>query len=317
VATTKTGMRTNGQLYLGASARTDLIDDPAFVNAFKIYKFDSVTPQDVLTYPVIEPQRGTYDFSGADKLVHWAAANNIRIRGHSLLAYENYPSWLAGSTREEALAAAKAHIQTEVGRYKGKVAQWDVVNEALATDGGLRQDNLWREKLGDDFVALAFQWAHEADPSAQLYYNEYQIESDGRYPEKWQSLLEMINDFKARGIPIDGIGFQCHSQFNMLGTGPEILTNVMKIGELGLHVEMTEVDVRDMPGEAAHTGRFAEMGRACKDSNGICTGLTTAGLYDGAAYVPPGTNPVTLDDNLQPKPSYFALMEAMGLPPGP
>jgi endo-1,4-beta-xylanase len=198
------------------------------------------------------------------------------------------------------------------------VPQWSVVNEALATEGGWRLDNLWYQKLGPDFVAQAFIWAHEADPTAQLYYNEYQIESDGDYPEKWASFIAMLNDFKGRGIPIHGIGFQSHSQYDMLGTGPEILVNMQKVGALGmgLKVEMTEVDVRDMPGEDAHVIRFRELAKACKDSNGICTGFTTGGLYDGAAYVPPGTNPVLLDDNLQPKPSYYTVMQELGLTPG-
>jgi endo-1,4-beta-xylanase len=301
------------KIALGAAIEPGQLDDAAFVDALKKYKFDSLTPENAMKFGPIEPQRGQFNWAGADKIVNFAQANGMRVRGHTLNWYIEIPGWVNGLSNEEAKAALKNHIQTVVGRYKGKIAQWDVVNEAFNDDGTLRND-AWKQKVGDDYIALCFQWAHEADPAAKLFYNDYGMESfdtaNGAKSAKAQAVLDLVKDFKKRGIPIDGVGFQTHSSGEYPGTGPAIKDMMTKLGALGVKVEVTELDVKEHGDEAGKAQRYAAVGTACAQA-GNCTGVTTWGLYDGHTWLP-GSDPLMLDKNYKAKPSYTALTKAIG-----
>ncbi len=298
-----------GTVRLGAAIEPDQLDNATFTNTLKTYKFDSLTPENAMKFGPLEPTQGQFNWDGADKIVNYAQANNMRVRGHTLVWHIEVPGWVDGLSNAEAETALKNHIQTVVTRYKGKVAQWDVVNEAFNDDGSLR-DTVWKQKLGDDYIAKAFQWAHEADPNAELFYNDYGTEGiadrGGNKKAKSDAVYNMVKDFKARGIPINGVGLQTHSAGDYPGTGTEIGANIKRLTEAGVKAEITELDVINIDDQA---GRYAELGTACKQNG--CTGITTWGLYDGHTWLS-GQNPLMFDSNFQPKPAYTSLINTLG-----
>lgn len=296
-----------------------VLDNPAAQTAIATADFDSVTPENAMKFAETEPNQGQFSWTGADKVVNFAAAHTMRVRGHTLVWYlpQEIPGWVNGLSNTQAAAALKNHIQTLVTRYQGKVTQWDVVNEALNDDGTLR-DSVWRQKLGNDYVAQAFTWAREADPSAQLFYNDYGIESrdlDGNggtgRAAKSDAAYAMVKDFKARGIPIDGVGFQAHSSGEYPGGGPAIQSNIERFGALGVKVEITELDVINHGDVASQAARYAAVGSACR-ATVYCTGVTTWGLYDGDTWRGAASAPLLLDTTFHQKPAYTALVRALG-----
>lgn len=306
-----------GKIYMGAAIRPEYLDNAKYAETLVKYKFDSLTAENDMKFNRLEPNRGQFTWEGSDKLVAFAQANNMRVRGHTLVWHVEAPNWVNSLSGTEASAALENHIKTVVGRYKGKIAQWDVVNEALNDDGTLR-DTIWRQKIGDDYVAKAFQWAREADPNVELYYNEYGAESreldgDGNTARavKSDAVLAMVKDFKARGIPIDGVGHQTHSSGPYPGRGPAIEANIRRLAEAGVKSEITELDAVDIGDDTGQANRYKEIAEACKNS-GACTGVTTWGLDDGTSWLGADRRPLMFDTSYNPKPSYTALIQVLG-----
>jgi len=295
-------------ILFGAAVEPDYLDDDKYAQTLIDYKFDSLSPENAMKFAPLEGSRGQFNFGPADKIVNFAQEHNMRMRGHTLVWHIEVPGWVDGLSNAEAASALENHIKQVVGHYKGKVKQWDVVNEALEDDGSLR-DTVWKQKLGDSYIEQAFKWAREADPNAQLCYNDFGMESAGTMSDgnnlapKSDAVLAMVKDFKARGIPIDCVGLQTHSFGDYPGRGADLLANMKRLGEAGVKVEITELD------SELGADRYAEIGKACKDS-GYCTGMTTWGLQDSTSYR--NDNPLLFDSNLNPKPAYAALMDAIG-----
>ena len=133
----------------------------------------------------------------------------------------------------------KQYVQTVVAHYRGKVDSWDVVNEPLNDDGTMRQ-NLWYRVIGPDYIALALQWARQADPNVELFINDYGAEKPSA---KRDGLLRLVNDLRSRGVPLDGVGFQSHFTTSWFATRAELTGTLQQFARLGLHVEITELDV--------------------------------------------------------------------------
>ena len=207
-----------------------------------------------------------------------------------------------------------------MGHYKGRIAYWDVVNEAVADNGSGLRDTPWRQFIGDDYIDLAFQFAHEADPDALLFYNDYGAEDMGR---KSDAVYAMVKDMLDRGIPINGVGLQAHSTVGRLNFRA-IGNNIQRLGDLGLQVQITEFDDR-YPGEAdeqtlsQQADDYAQMLQTCLDHN-ACTAFITWGVSDKYTwlrgrnlgfYKNPTVEPLLFDDNLEPKPAYYALLDVL------
>lgn len=298
----------SASIYLGAAIEPDQLDDAAFADALKKYKFNSLVAENVMKFDRLEPSKGQFTWGDADKIVNFAQENNMRVRGHALVwGRNNVPGWFTSLSNAEAEAAVENHIKTIVGRYKGKIAQWDVVNEAYNDDGSL-DGGAFKEKLGDDFILKAFKWAHEADPNAVLFYNDYSAESigddSGSKKAKSDAIFELAKKLKAEGLPV-GVGLQTHVQGPYPGNEQTIGANIKRLKDAGIAVEITELDVIDADDQAA---RYAELGRACKNNG--CTGVTTWGLYDGHSWRS-GQAPLLLDESFNAKPAYNALIEAI------
>ncbi len=199
-------------LRIGAAVNQAQSDgrDPA-VTAIVVRQFDTITPENLLKWEKVHPEPGRYDFEPADRYVDFGRKNGMFVVGHVLVWHQQTPAWVfAGEggrklDRDTAVSRMREHIATVVGRYKGRIGGWDVVNEALEEDGSLRRTP-WLEAIGEDYVATAFELAHEADPSAELYYNEYNLWK----PAKRDAALRLVQALKAKGLRVDGIGEQAH-----------------------------------------------------------------------------------------------------------
>ncbi len=218
-------------------------------------QFNTISPEDVLKWESIHPEPGKFDFSLADRYVAFGVKNKMFIVGHNLIWHSQTPDWVFHNAdgslvdRDTLLARMKEHISTVVGRYKGKIGGWDVVNEALETDGTLR-DSLWRKIIGDDYLAKAFEFAHAADPKAELYYNDYSCED---LPKR-TGAIALLKSLQAQGAKITGVGLQGHYRLD----GPPVSNvdeTISAISKLGLKVMITELDIdvlpRAMPSEGA------------------------------------------------------------------
>jgi endo-1,4-beta-xylanase len=213
--------------------------------------FNSMTTENVMKMGPIHPEENRYDWSGADSIMAFARRNGIRFRGHTLVWHKQAPEWMFresdGSivTREHLLQRLKAHIFTVAGRYKGQVYAWDVVNEAISDDPALFYTKTpFSTIIGEEFIELAFRWAHEADPNALLFYNDYK-ETD---PVKRKKIIEMVTGLKKKGVPIHGIGMQGH--WSIYQPSAEVLENTLSdYSRLGLVIHVTELDISIWPGE--------------------------------------------------------------------
>lgn len=209
--------------------------------------FSSIVAENCMKSGELFTAEGEYDFSDADEFVQFGVDNNLNIVGHCLIWHSQLPQWFCvdengeNVTPEVLKERMKNHINTVVGRYKGVVKGWDVVNEAILEDGSYRNSKFY-EILGEEFIPLAFQYAHEADPDAQLYYNDY----NEWYPEKRKTVTRLINTIKERGLRIDGIGMQGHIGMTR-PTLEEYQETIDGYVNAGVKVLITELDMSALP----------------------------------------------------------------------
>jgi endo-1,4-beta-xylanase len=211
------------------------------------WQFNSISPENDLKWEKIHPERETYNFKPADDYVAMGIKNNIMVIGHTLVWHSQTPDWVfhdkSGQPldREALLEVMRNHITTVVTRYKGKIHGWDVVNEAFNEDGSLRQSK-WLTIIGEDYIEKAFEYAHEADPNAELYYNEYNLYKS----EKRTGVLKLIDRLKAKNILITGIGEQGHYSLNNPAIG-DIETMMKDFIKKGVVINFTELDINVLP----------------------------------------------------------------------
>jgi endo-1,4-beta-xylanase len=326
-------------LRMGVAVNTDLLGADAGYTGIVNREFNSVTPENVMKWEVAEPQQGVFDFTGADELVKSAEQNGQLVRAHTLVWHSQLPSWLATNggmdttlTDQQVKDAVKKHIQTEAGRYAGRVWTWDVVNEAFNDDGTPRQ-SIFYKAWGNstDYIADAFRWADQADPLAQLFYNDYNIEYTG---PKSQAVYDLVKKLKAQKVPIDGVGFQTHlsTQYGF----PNLQETMQKFADLGLNVAETEVDVRTAVKPGATAGTFTstpvsnlhastqqaywdQTMKACLFVQ-RCISYTVWGVADSNSWIPgvfPGEGAALLfDDDYQAKREYTVISQDLSLAGG-
>jgi endo-1,4-beta-xylanase len=237
-----------GKFYIGTALNSAQITeaDTAAVRVIK-ENFSAIVAENCMKSGPLQPKEGVFDFSLADKFVDFGEKYNLFITGHTLVWHAQTPTWFFRDslgkdvTREVLIERIKRHITTVVGRYKGRVKGWDVVNEALNDDGSYRKSKFYNI-IGEDFIKLAFQFAHEADPSAELYYNDYSLTN----PEKRKGAAAIVKKLKEQGVKIDGIGEQCHAGLDF----PDIKDfeqSIEAFAALGVKVMITEMDVSVLP----------------------------------------------------------------------
>ncbi|HYQ42144.1 MAG TPA: endo-1,4-beta-xylanase [Polyangiaceae bacterium] len=312
--------------------------------------FNSITPENDMKFDALEPSENSFNYGNADKIVDFARSNNMLVRGHTLVWYSQNPSWLfsngSGGTvsKDTLLARMKNHIKKVMQHYQGKLYAWDVVNEAMMDDGSYRTGTLaddkksrWYEIIGPSYIAEAFRAAHEADPSAKLFYNDFY----DYIPAKHEGIYNMLKGLLADGVPVHGVGMQCH-----LNIEPSTKTDnqayyqsvenlekaIQLYSSLGLEVQVTEMDVSlYIPGvtydqstfytaatftEALQTEQanrykaFFELFRRHRD---VITGVTLWGIADDNTWLSEFSSgrkdfPLLFDTNHMPKKAYDAVM---------
>lgn len=210
-------------------------------------EFNALTAENEMKPEKLQPREGEFRFDLADRLVAFAEANKMELTGHCLVWHQQMPHWFFVDKdgrevdRETLIARMRTHIHTVVGHYKGRVKGWDVVNEALGGDGKLH-DSPWLRIIGGDFIELAFRFAHEADPDAELYYNDFGMDN----PRKRRGTVELVRTLRAKGLRIDGVGMQSHGSL----TGPSLAEyekSIVAFGAEGVKVMVTELDVSVLP----------------------------------------------------------------------
>ncbi|MBL86916.1 MAG: 1,4-beta-xylanase [Winogradskyella sp.] len=228
---------------IGVALNTSQIEEQDSVqNKLISTEFNSVTPENIMKSLLIHPNKDTYNFDLPDKLVALAEKNDMHIQGHTLVWHSQLSPFFKEISDSTAMVEAlKDHINTIVGRYKGKINAWDVVNEALNDDGTLRK-TVFLDVLGEDYLSLVFNLTQKADPEVELFYNDYSMTN----PNKRAGAIRIIKRMQEQGVRVDGIGMQGHWDLNRPSI-EEIETSIVQYAELGIKVDITELDVSVIP----------------------------------------------------------------------
>nr|WSW57220.1 endo-1,4-beta-xylanase [Streptomyces sp. NBC_00998] len=286
--------------YFGTAVASGRLGDSAYTTIAG-REFNMVTPENEMKIDATEPQQGQFNFAAGDRVYNWAVQNGKQVRGHTLAWHSQQPGWmqnLSGSTLRQAMTN---HINGVMAHYKGKLVQWDVVNEAFAdgSSGARRDSNLQRS--GNDWIEVAFRTARAADPSAKLCYNDYNVENWTW--AKTQAMYAMIRDFKQRGVPIDCVGFQSHFN-NDSPYNSNFRTTLQSFAALGVDVAVTELDIQ---GASATT--YANVTNDCL-AVPRCMGITVWGVRDTDSWRSE-QSPLLFDGNGNKKPAYTSVLGAL------
>ena len=296
------------------------------------HHFNAMTNENILKWEEVHPEPGEYDFEAADRFVNIGVENDMEMLGHTLVWHNQTPDWVFedehGETisRDALIERMRDHIHTVVGRYEGQIQSWDVVNEALNEDGSFRETQ-WYEIIGEEYLVMAYEFAHEADPEAVLFYNDFNMEDS---PEKRQGAIDLVEMLQENGAPIHGIGTQSHFDLDTFPGLDAVEQTLIDFGELDLErVDVTELDIDVIPrdGEldpfadgvpddvlAEQTELYRNLFEIYLDHSDIVDRVTFWGVDDGGSwqnYFPEErTNyPLLFDRDYQPKPAYDAIME--------
>ena len=290
--------------YFGAAVAANHLGESAYVSTLDT-EFTSVTPENEMKWDAVESTRNSFTYTSADQIVSHAQSKGMKIRGHTLVWHSQLPGWVSGLAAADLRTAMNNHITQVMTHYKGKIHSWDVVNEAFQ-DGssGARRSSPFQDKLGNGFIEEAFRTARAADPAAKLCYNDYN--TDG-VNAKSTAVYNMVKDFKARGVPIDCVGFQSH--FNSASPVPsDYQANLQRFADLGVDVQITELDI-----EGSGTAQATSYTNAVKACLAVsrCTGITVWGVTDKYSWRADGT-PLLFDGNYAKKAAYTATLTALG-----
>jgi endo-1,4-beta-xylanase len=262
--------------YIGAALNNAQVSgkDEKAVTLIK-KQFNTISPENALKWGPVHPQPEVYNWKPADDYVAFGQQNKMFIVGHTLVWHQQTPNWVFEDetgkpvSREVLLKRMEDHINAVVGRYKGKINGWDVVNEAIDDQAGNMRKTKWLEIIGEDFVAKAFEFAHKADPKAELYYNDYSIYR----PEKREGVIRLVKGLQAKGIPVKAIGMQGHYGLTV-PTIEQIEASIVAFSKLGVKVNFTELDIDVLPNPSRRQGAdIAETFTQNEKFNVYTTGL--------------------------------------------
>ncbi len=312
-------------MLIGTAVRPGPLSELAYADTLA-REFNMLEPEDALKWEVVHPAQQSFDFTQADQIVDFALRHDMKIRGHTLVWHHQNPAWLietrfSSSQLEQIL---EQHIKTVVGHYRGKIFAWDVVNEAFdELHPGELRSTIWsnRATVPDySYIEKSFRWAHEADPQALLFYNEAEAEVVN---PKSDAIYAMVRDFRRRGVPINGVGFQMHIA-NLHPDVGSISANISRFTALGVQVQITEMDVAlpvDLEGNARpedlqqQANIYRDIATACLSYPG-CTAIQTWGFTDKYSWIGSHSKhtqgaALPFDKTYRSKPAYEALRNAL------
>lgn len=325
----------NGYFTIGVAVNQRNISDPTQIELIK-KQFNSITAENDMKPGEVHPSEGVWKWEKADKVANFCRQNGIKLRGHCLVWYSQFCNWMFYDKngklvkKEVFYARLRDHIHTVVNRYKDIVYAWDVVNEAMSDGGGRgfggKEPNPYRQSqlynlCGDEFIAKAFEYAHEADPNAILFYNDYNAAT----PAKRDRIYNMVKKMQDAGVPITGIGMQGH--YNIYGPSEEDVDAALtKYSELVKHIHITELDIRCnqemggqlqfsrgeksvMPGyiSTLQEDQYARIFRVFRKHKDVIDNVTLWNLCDADSWVGVNNHPLPFDENLKPKKAYYAI----------
>lgn len=309
-------------------------------------QFNTITPENVLKWANVHPNPETYDFAAPDRYVTFGEKNHMFIVGHTLVWHNQTPAWVFKDNqgnpvdRDTLLKRLHDHIFTVVGRYKGRINGWDVVNEALNEDGSMRQTP-WMKIIGEDYIAKAFEYAHEADPKAELYYNDYSVENEA----KRRGAVALIKKLQAQGVPLTAIGLQGHNKMDWPTVEQQDAT-IAAFGNLGIKVMITELDIDVLPAATRQPGaevtlnvdaqarlnpyqnglpesvqqalakRYGDLFSVYRKHRDVVTRVTFWGVTDGDSWLNNWpvrgrtSYPLLFDRDGKPKPAFDSVIRA-------
>ena len=321
---------------IGTAAAPSHLGEAAYSSTLTA-EFGQLEPENQMKFGPIHPRAGSkisaYDFAPADQLVTFAQQYNMMIRGHCFVWHQQTPEWLTTGIANHTYGPVELndilrnHITAVAGRYAGKVWAWDVVNEAFNDDGTLRS-TIWYDApgigiagKGTAYIEQSFRWAHAADPGAKLFYNDYDDEVINR---KSDAIYAMAKDFRSRGMPLDGIGFQMHIKLSF--NDPEKLSsfaaNLKRFSDLGMEIHITELDVALESGDpsvlAAQGALYGDITQVCLHTP-TCRVLQTWGFTDKYSWIPSFSKgkegwALPFDATYGKKPAYDSMLKALQAP---
>jgi endo-1,4-beta-xylanase len=324
-------LKTTATFPMGVAINPSLLLDNKKYKDLILKEHNSLTTENAMKWATIHPSENVYSYGGSDYIVDFAMENKMRAHGHTLLWHAYNPAWLNNYKGDSAAfeGLMKNHIKEVAGHFKGKLAGWDVVNEAFTDGGALRRGlstdgSIWATKLGDDYIARAFQYAAEADPNALLFYNDYGQEYS---KSKLNSILAMVKDLQKRKIPIHGIGLQFHISIKADIAGIE---NALKeVAATGLKIHISELDVNFSNFQKDATITFSEANSQAQKKMykqvmlsyrklvpvAQQYGITCWNVGDADSWLRSAIQsnewPLPFDDYYQRKPAYFGIIEGL------
>ena len=293
-------------------------------------QFNSLTAENVMKPALIHPEENRYFWDNADKIVDFAQANGMKVRGHTLCWHNQTGAWMfqdaegKPASKDVVLARLKDHITQVVSRYKGKVYAWDVLNEAVldrdTSKTKIYRETQWYRICGEEYIAKAFQWAHEADPEAVLFYNDYNTENPGKRERIYNFLKKLLD----AGVPVNGVGLQGHWAINDPGE-KELRESISKFSSLGLKIQITELDVSIYTSRADTSSYeftpereqkqmdfYKTVFKVFRENKKVITGVTFWNVSDRRSWrdrMGKKCYPLLFDQNLKPKKAYWEVVK--------
>jgi len=289
--------------YFGTAIAASRLNDSTYTTIAN-REFNMITAENEMKMDALEPSQNQFNWSSGDRIVNWARQNGKQVRGHALAWHMQQPGWMQNMSGPALRNAMLNHVTQVATYYRGKIHSWDVVNEAFAdgNSGGRRDSNL--ERTGSDWIEAAFRAARAADPNAKLCYNDYN--TDNWSHAKTQGVYNMVRDFKARGVPIDCVGFQAH--FNSGNPVPSNYhTTLQNFADLGVDVQITELDIEGSGSSQAQ--QYQGVIQACL-AVARCTGITVWGVRDTDSWRASGT-PLLFDGSGNKKAAYTSVLNQL------
>ena len=311
--------------FVGVATSTQKLSEGSEYDKIIKREFGSITAEYQMKMKRILLSEGNYNWSQADEIVDYAVANELNIHGHTLIWHNSTPEWLENYSGSDAEFEniIEEYITQVVSRYKGKITSWDVVNEGVNNSGGILRSTVFKERMGDDYIAKCLNFARNADPDVLLFYNDYGMANN---LSKQDKVFELIEDWKNRNIPIDGIGFQMHISYTS-PTKEKIVAATDRAIESGLLLHYSELDVRMNP--ANDISEFTEERRNAQKEkfkevieiyNAIPSenkyAITVWGIKDDNSWLLPHHNnynewPLLYDSSFQTKKAYTGFLDGL------
>jgi endo-1,4-beta-xylanase len=301
---------------VGTAIQSSYLGDARYTGVLTRH-FDYVTAEYEMKWDPIEKTRGAEDFSGGDAILSYAAAHDMKVKGHALVWHQAVPSWVGGLSATDLRIELERHIRTVASHYQGRVLAWDVVNEAIDDSNGFAlRNSIFYQKLGEGYIADAFRTARAADPQALLFYNDYSGEGLGG---KSDAIYNLVRGLLAQGVPIDGVGLQMHVRAASPPSDASVAANMRRLAALGLRVNISEMDARigDIGGGTpanldTQRAVYRSMVSVCV-AEPACQSVTFWGFTDAHSWIYNTYGPdapLLFDAQYAPKPAFYGVLDA-------